>query len=128
MPRQRDEVPLRLKVLAEHFERVRAGQRFARVPKELRAAALAALREGVSEGELRRSCRLSWSQLDAWKRAASSSRALAAKGVRVFSVVDEGRRVAQEAAAAEAQTLELRAGPWSVTVRFSGAEAKPGAQ
>lgn len=124
-----DEVPAALSALAERFARFRAShQRCARVPPELRAAALAVLLEGVTEGALRRACGISWSQLDAWmSRAADRSRPglRPAEAVRVFSVVDDARPGGPQAVAAE-QTLELRAGPWSVTVRFAGPEPEPG--
>ena len=124
-----DEVPAVLSAVAERFARFRAShQRYERVPAELRAAALAVLRQGVTEGALRQACRISWSQLDAWmSRAADRSRpgSSPAEAVRVFSVVDDARPSGPQAVAAE-QTLELRAGPWSVTVRFAGPELEPG--
>jgi transposase-like protein len=124
-----DEVPTALSALAERFARFRAShQRGARVPPELRAAALAVLRQGVTEGALRRNCGIAWSQLDVWKKCAtgrSRSSPSPAEAVRVFSVVDDARPGGPRAVAAE-QTLELRAGPWSVTVRFAGPEPAPG--
>ncbi len=120
-----DEVSAALNALTKLFARFRARhQRCARVPADLRAAALAVLREGVTEGALRRACRISCSQLDAWiRRAPNRSRpgSSPADAVRVFSVVDDARPGGPQAVAAE-QTLELRAGPWSVTVRFAGSE------
>ena len=115
-------VDKKLRALQARLARFRAERgRGARVPTELRAAALAALREGASERALR-SCGISWSQLDAWKRRAArdvaGSRRGAPKDVRVFSVIDEVHPVV----GAE-QVLELRAGPWSVTVRLSGERA-----
>lgn len=109
----------KLHALEERLARFRAESgRGARVPAELRAAALLALREGASERALR-SCGISWSQLDAWKRKAvrdvAGSRRGPPKDVRVFSVIDEVHPVLR----AE-QVLELRAGPWSVTVRLAG--------
>jgi len=66
---RRDEVVLA--DLEKRFVRFRAKTgRGARVPIELRSAALAALSQGVSPGELSRACAISWSQLDAWKRRA----------------------------------------------------------
>ena len=118
-----DEVPAALSALAERFARFRAShQRCARVPPELRAAALSVLREGVTEGALRRACGLSWSQLDAWMSRAADRPGLGpAEAVRVFSVVDDARPGGPQAVAAE-QPLELRAGPWCVTVRFAWSE------
>lgn len=112
-------VDKKLRALQELLARFRAESgRGARVPAELRAAALAALREGASERALR-SCGISWSQLEAWKRRAArdvaGSRRGAPEDVRVFSVIDEVHPVA-----ATEQVLELRAGPWAVTVRLAG--------
>ena len=123
-----DERPAALIALTERFAQFRADrERGARVPGELRVAALAALRQGVTQGALLRGCRISWSQLDAWKRAAArasmKSQRAAGEDARVFAVVDEARPVGEQAETAE-HTLELRAGPWSVTVRL--AEGGPG--
>ena len=120
---EKDEVPASLSALAERFARFRAShQRCARVPPELRAEALSVLREGVTAGGLRRACGLSWSQLDAWmSRAADRPGRSPEEAVRFFSVVDDARPGGPQAVAAE-QPLELRAGPWCVTVRFAGSE------
>ena len=120
-----DKASLALSALAERFARFRGShQRYARVPQELRAAALAVLRQGVPEGALRGACGISSSQLVTWmKRSADSSRAVAsvAEAVGVFDVVDDARPGGTQVGAAE-QTLELRAGPWFMTVRFAGSE------
>jgi hypothetical protein len=112
----------KVRALHERFARFRAERgRGARVPAELRAAALAALRRGASQGAVQ-SCGISRSQLDAWKRRAARDVAdmgrAGPEDVRVFSVVDEARPVAGRARAAE-PVLELRAGPWAVTVRLA---------
>jgi hypothetical protein len=110
--------------LKERFARFRAGHtRGTRVPGELRAATLAALRKGVTPGELYRSCGVSWGQLEAWKAGRKSSRTRGKKGdgapadVRVFSVVD----AVQRPAAVEPldEEFELRLGRWSVRVRLA---------
>lgn len=108
--------------LQARFARFRAESgRGARVPGDLRAAALAALHDGVSQGDLSRACRISWSQVDAWKRRAAGERARSpAKepgGLRAFSVVDDARPV--ERRSAGDGPLELRLGPWAVTVRLA---------
>jgi hypothetical protein len=117
--------------LKERFARFRAKhRRGTRVPGELRAATLAALRKGVTSGELYRSCGVSWGQLEAWKAGRKSSRTRARKGdaapadVRVFSVVDAEPEPAERPALTNPlnEDLELRLGRWSVRVRL----AEPG--
>jgi hypothetical protein len=104
--------------LAARFARFRREHpRGARVPEELRAAALASLREGVAPGALYRACGVSWGQVAAWKGRAPSANA-EATDVRVFSVVDESIRRAEPAISA-GHELELRLGPWSVSVRLA---------
>ncbi|MBK8011728.1 MAG: hypothetical protein IPK13_10270 [Deltaproteobacteria bacterium] len=99
--------------LTERFAQFRAeSERGTRVPAELRAAALAALRQGA----LQRDCQISRSQLDAWRRAAAApstrSRPATGEDARIFAVVDEALPVDERAATAE-PPLELRVGPWS---------------
>lgn len=111
--------------LAGRYSRFRQEHpRGARVPGELRAATLAALDAGVSTSELYKSCGVSWSQVAAWQGRSSTASQAAMKedeptDVRVFSVVDAPALDGGEAKLAtdsEAE-LELRLGPWSVTVR-----------
>jgi hypothetical protein len=107
--------------LAGRFARFRQRHpRGTRVPVELRAAALAALQEGVGPGDLYRACGVSWGQVAAWKGRASSAKSGDAEptDVRVFSVTDEPIRRPEPATAA-GHELELRLGPWSVSVRLS---------
>lgn len=99
--------------------------RGARVPDDLRAAALIAHVKGVSAGAIHRTCGVSWGQLMAWKgarRSAPARRVTPAEkltpDVRVFSVVDEPvDRGTLEASTSNA--LELRLGPWTVSVRLT---------
>lgn len=114
-----------LAALAERYSRFRQEHpRGARIPVELRTATLAALDAGVSTGELYKSCGVSWSQVVTWQgRSSSASQAAMDEDgptdVRVFSVVDAPAVDGGEAKATadgEAE-LELRLGPWSVTVR-----------
>ena len=113
--------------LAGRFARFRREQpRGARVPEELRAAVVAALDEGVAPGELQRACGLSWTQVMTWQARhpgeRGTSRSAGASQVRVFSVVDEPRE--DPAGAPESmggRGLELRLGPWTVSVRLAGA-------
>jgi hypothetical protein len=91
--------------------------RGSRVPADLRAAALAALREGVDPAVLHRRCGVSQKQLIAWKGGRRSTPAKAAApesmDVRAFSVVDEPIREPTPG-----QELELRLGTWSISVRL----------
>ncbi len=114
--------------LKERFARFRAKhRRGTRVPGELRAATLAALRKGVTTGEVYRSCGVSWGQLEAWKAGRKSSRTRAKKrdaepaDVRVFSVVDGEPEAVQRPALGDPldEELELRLGRWSVRVRLA---------
>jgi hypothetical protein len=86
----------------------------------MRAAVLALLRE-VAPGAVYRTCGISLGQVLAWK-----ARSAKAPDVRVFSVVEEEgekavpRLAAGATASAAAPELELRLGPWSVSVRLAG--------
>jgi hypothetical protein len=119
------EEPSTLAQLGERFARFRLEHpRGTRYPDDLRQAALRLLRE-VAPDALYRTCGISFRQVMAWKAARRSAPAKAhahqAK-VRVFSVVDEEPvpRVEPEPTgwAAEPE-LELRVGPWSVSVRLA---------
>jgi len=117
-----------LSELKESFARFRAKhRRGTRVPGELRAATLAAVRKGVSSGELYRSCGVSWGQLEVWKAGRESSRTRAKRrdaepaDVRVFSVVDTEPAPLQRPALVSPldEEFELRLGRWSVRVRLA---------
>lgn len=116
-------------VLAElqaRFAQFRAEHpRGTRVPAALRAAALAALGEGVKTTQLRRTCGISWGQLKAWKAGRESSRTRLHEDegptdVRVFSVVDAEPVEAPASVDPADGTLELKLGPWSVRVQLTG--------
>lgn len=110
--------PSKLVALGKRFARFRREHaRGARIPDDLRSAALGLLRE-VAPAEVYRTCGISFGQVMAWKAAAA--RSPATPDVRVFSVVDEApvARLAPATASAVAPTLELRLGPWSVSVRL----------
>ncbi len=94
----------------------------ARVPTELRTAALAALERGVAAGDLYRTCRISWGQVHAWKAAAAEGEATDA---RVFSVVDDAPVHQVEPSLSLGHGLELRLGPWSVSVRLADPGSSP---
>jgi len=111
--------PSALAELEARFARFRQDlPRGTRVPADLRAAALAALREGLDPAVLHRRCGVSSQQVIAWKggrRSAPTKQAAAeSPDVRAFSVVDDSIR---EPTAG--QDLELRLGPWSISVRLT---------
>jgi hypothetical protein len=116
--------------LAGRFARFRREQpRGARVPEELRAAVVAALGEGVAPSELQRACGVSWTQVMTWQARhpgdRGTSRSAGPSKVRVFSVVDEPRvDPAEPPESMGGRGLELRFGPWTVSVRL----AEPGPQ
>lgn len=93
-----------------------------RIPNDLRAAVIAAMRRGVTAARLRHACGLSTSQLARWRallRGPSCS-ALKSEQPRVFSVVGEvPPRPLESSSLPPAHDLELRLGPWSVSVRLA---------
>jgi hypothetical protein len=116
----RDE-PSALVKLGKRFARFRREHpRGTRIPDDLRAAALALLRE-VVPADLYRTCGISSGQVMAWKEA--KARRTESQDVRVFSVVDEAPVGRPEPTLPAAEpALELRLGPWSVSVRLWGPE------
>jgi hypothetical protein len=112
--------------VARRFAQFRSQRRRgARVPDELRAAALAVLERGVTPAELERCCGVAWSQLVAWRdrrRAAPVSHgAKKVPEVRAFAVVEEDATLRPPPVGPPAEDeLELRLGPWSLTLRLSG--------
>lgn len=115
-------VPPALSGIAERFARFRREHpQRTRVPTDLREAILAALRKGVTAGQLQRACGVSRSQIAAWQQAMPRSasakrRRTAAENVRVFSVVDEVPVPPHGTAALAGHELVLQLGPWSVSV------------
>jgi hypothetical protein len=119
------EWPSTLAELGKQFARFRSEhRRGARYPDELREGALLLLGEVAPEA-LYRACGISFRQVMAWKaaRRLPPAKTLEAEPaeVRVFSVVDEEPVVRLEpgsAGRAAGAVLELRVGPWSVSVRL----------
>ena len=113
--------PSELVALGKRFAQFRKEHpRGARIPDDLRAAALALLRK-VAPAGVYRACGISFGQVMAWKEA--EARSPTEPDLRVFSVVDEepALRLAPKATeSAAAPALELRLGPWSVSVRLVG--------
>lgn len=95
-----------------------------RVPAELRAAVLLALARGAASGDIERACHVSWGQVRAWEARKGHEPVRAPvvdQEVRVFSVVNEAPGAHQPPAASTVEDgLELRLGPWSVSVRLAG--------
>jgi hypothetical protein len=117
--------PSTLVQLGRQFARFRSEcRRGARYPDELREGAVRLLGEVAPEA-LYRTCGISFRQVMAWKAARRLGPAKTPKAepaeVRVFSVVDEEPvvRLEPEAAGRAGEAvLELRVGPWSVSVRL----------
>jgi len=114
--------PWALVELGKRFARFRREHpRGTRIPDDLREAALVLLRE-VAPADLYRSCGISFGQVMAWKEARAWRPE--SPDVRVFSVVDEEavqrHALAAPATPATVPDLELRVGPWSVSVRLLG--------
>lgn len=100
----------------------RNNPRHTRIPGDLRAAVVVAMRRGVTATRLRRACGLSTSQLARWRASARapSRSTVSSQHARVFSVVGEAPpRPPEPTAPSPAHDLELRLGPWSVSVRLA---------
>jgi len=98
-------------------------RRHAPIPAELRAAVVRALRQGADRGELRRTCRLSGTQIERWSAEAANMASSSASGLeaaRVFSVVDDQpNSEARATAPVGSEPLELRLGPWFVRIHLA---------
>jgi hypothetical protein len=108
--------------LGKRFARFREEHpRGTRIPEELRTAVVAALVQGVGSREVERACGVSWGQVRAWQAQREPRAApVEEKEVRVFSVVEEAPGAERPPAVATSeQALELRLGPWSVSVRLA---------
>ena len=92
-----------------------------RIPEALRAAVLAAMRQGVAQSRLRRTCGLGSGQIDRWKQGIARKPTPAKRGrprARVFEVSSETPAACATTDAVHPdQQLELRVGPWSICVR-----------
>jgi hypothetical protein len=91
-----------------------------RVPDSLRAAVLAAVREGMTPAQLRRFCGLSPNQLEYWQKNELKRQTpveLAVQEPQIFSVVeDEPRPTAKPAEPAREQQLKLCLNGWSICI------------
>lgn len=115
----------RLEQLKRSYEKFhREHGRGTRIPQELRDAALAAVESGTLEGEVRRACHISRTQLGWWRRSQRASGGKfepteqQAKQARVFPVVDEVGGIAVGGAGEqEAHGVQLRVGRWEISIR-----------
>ena len=101
----------------------RENPRNTRIPDDLRSAVITAMKQGVRSGRLRRACGLSTSQLARWRALAPSPvpSIVRRQHARVFSVIGDTRpRSPVATLSSPAYDLELRLGPWSVSVRLAG--------
>jgi len=85
-----------------------------RIPLGLRRQFLAVLDAGVPAGALGKACGVSWSQARYWRSAARAGAPMTA-APQVLSVVD--RQTAPVSAGAPGGELELRVGPWRISVQ-----------
>lgn len=123
--RGRGEGAAALVELGRRFARFRKDhRRGTRLPDDLKAATLAALRQ-MPAADVYRTCGVSFRQVMSWK--AAKERAASQPDVRVFTVVDEEPAPpANPTVSATASELTLRVGPWSVSVRLVGDGAMRG--
>jgi hypothetical protein len=112
----------RVEGLRQRFARFRREHKpRTRFPHALRAAALAVVRSGAAELEVRRACRVSSVQLAQWRRGEGARAAESdstGQPARVFSVVDEMAEgdVGRGGPGAE-QDVELRLAGWAIWIR-----------
>ena len=92
-----------------------------RIPDSLRDTALAALRSGTPESEVRRACGVTSDQLAQWRKrqeACAQTRDLDGLQPRVFPVVDDIAGIGMTPAGDPVQQdLELRIGGWAICIR-----------
>jgi hypothetical protein len=91
------------------------------IPVALRRAVLAAMDQGVTRTQVRRTCGVSSSQIDQWQQSHAGllrRRAPGAQDARVFAVEDDiPNQGAEPADRNPEHHLELRLGGWSISVR-----------
>ena len=101
-----------------------------RIPDSLRNAALAALRSGTSELEVRRACGVTSDQVAQWRKrqeARAQTRDLEGQEPRVFPVVDDMAGIGlTDAGDRVQQGLELRVGGWAISIRQVEAQGTHG--
>ena len=121
--------PSALARLGKRFAQFRSEHpRGVRYPDELRQAALGLLGEFAPDA-LYRACGVSFRQVMAWKAAGhpAPAKTLGTEPpkVRVFSVVDEKPVACAELPIMRVAgpELELRIGPWTVSVRLAGRQS-----
>ena len=101
-----------------------------RIPDSLRSVALAALRSGTAESEVRWACGVTSDQLAQWHKrqeACAQTRDLEGLQPRVFPVVDDMAGIGMtDADGPVQQGLELRVGGWAISIRQVEAQATHG--
>ena len=116
-------VQRRVEQLRRSFAKFRREHRArTRIPDSLRDAAVAAVKSGATELEVRRACNISWGQLTQWQqnhKIRARTYEVVKPKPRVFPIVDEVPRmnVAPAVTGCVKQNLELRVGGWSVCIR-----------
>jgi hypothetical protein len=121
-PNSRSPHSKRLERLSAALEAHRRASPGGRIPHGLRSQAVAAVAAGASTSAVQQACRLSWSQLTRWRQAAQSDirtvppSAPVQAPVRVLSVVD----AAPSGSGELGDEIELRIGPWQVSLRRVG--------
>lgn len=109
--------------LRESFGRFRVERpRGSRVPEVLRRAVVAALGAGVGAADIRRVCGVTEAQVEHWRawqgRDSIKPGAPTRRAVREFKVVAEPGAKPNGASVPGEPELELRLGPWAVSVRL----------
>jgi hypothetical protein len=112
---------LRLEHLRRSFQEFRRRHRSGtRIPQTLRDQVMEALRCGTSELQVRRACRISYTQMHWWRqgqRVCAQGTQLREQGARVFPVVyDVPAVAAEDTREHEAQQLQMRVGRWVISI------------
>ena len=109
--------------LATQFEEFRLGHRpRATIPDELRKAAVSTVGDVVSASAVAKKCGLSCSQLRKWKRVyfgEATEHEVPNDDIQILSVTEPLPE--PPIRAANSETLELKIGSWSVSIKLAAA-------